>query len=402
MLGKRSRIPQETNELFKKHYVALPEEAIEGSLEREEDMDLDRFVRDGLAGVAISFDAIIGSTEVITHNTAITIAKRTGDDTHNAADDMFESIVEEKHRHVVEIRVPDNAKKSLNILFVNSSKGLAAKVKIIVGKRADLSLLEWYSSAGDNISFAGVIHSVEAGDGSNVEINALHNEGKSTISASYFNGSVGENAKLFSNGTYIGGSHVRVRNVFDADTDGSSIEANEIALGAGEQKFDLMSRISNIGKNTRAVLNSTAVMDDSATCFLKGYAKIYHGAKSAFSNIHQEGLLLSKDSKITALPDMSIDESDVKATHAASAGPLEEDKLFYMMSRGIKAKSAKELITAAFLTRVISKIRNPIAKELAMSMVSKKINDGSYGNLPEMQSVGVWDASGNSIVIKND
>ena len=383
-------ISQETSELFKKHYIALPDKEIEDSLGKGNDMDLNRFVDEGLRGTALNFDAVIGSTGIISNSSDIIAVRKASGEHSSAASDRFEEMIEERHDSVVEIKVPDHTEKSLNIMFVNSSKGLASKVKITVGAEAKLSILEWYTSINGDVSFSGIVHRVETGDGSDVEINALHSEGYATVSAYYFNDSIGKNSKLIANSVYIGGSHVRVRNAFDADARGSSIEVNEVALGVNAQKFDIMSKISNIGEGTKAILSSSAVMDGAATCFLKGYAKIHHGAKTAISNIHQEGLLLGKESKIVALPDMSIDESDVKASHAASAGPLDEDKMFYMMSRGIGAAGATGLITAAFLAKVVSRMRNPVARELAMSMVLEKIEDGSCERLPKIKSLDIW------------
>ncbi len=384
-------IPQETSELYKKHYVALPVETVDSSLEKENDLDLAKFARDRLADVKIAFDAIIGSTGAIVNNPAISVSKAEDRGTRGPPSDRFEETVAETATSEIVVRVANNSRKSLNLLFVNSSRGLAARVKIVAGNGAALSLLEWYSSAGDSPSFSGVVHRIEALDDSNIEINALHSEGRSTVSASYFSNNIGAGSSLMVNGVYVGGSHTRVRNAFDASSRGCTVEANEVVLGSEEQKFDLMSKISNIGTNTNAQLNSSAAMDGASYCYLKGYAKIYHGAKLAVSNIPQEGLLLSGSSKVIALPDMSIDESDVKAAHAASAGPLDEDKLFYMMSRGIDGSISKGLITEAFLTKVISRIRSPVARELAMSMVSKKIDDGGFGGLPEIRSMGVWD-----------
>ncbi len=386
-------IPQETSELFKKHYVTLPEEAVDESLNKGDDLNLAKLIEEKLANVEVKFDAVIGSTGVISNSTAVAVSKSGGRGMSGNTIDRFEEMVMEKAGPIITVNIPDGARKSLNLLFANSARGLAVRVIVIVGKGAKLSLLEWYTSYGDSPSFSGVVHRLEADENSDIEINALHSERKSTIVASYFSNSAGENAAIRVNSVYIGGSHDRVRNEFNADSHGSSIEANEIVFGSGEQKFDLMSKISNSGAHSRAVLNSGAAMDESSTCFLKGYAKINHGAKLATSNIHQEGLLLSRDSKILALPDMSIDESDVKATHSASAGPLDDDKLFYMMARGIDIKNSKELVTTAFLTKVVSKIRDPVAKELALSMVAKKISDGSFGGLPEIKSVGVWETA---------
>jgi len=83
---------------------------------------------------------------------------------------------------------------------------------------------------------------------------------------------------------------------------------------------------------------------------LKGVIKINKGAELVEAFLRQSILLIGENSMATAIPELEIESNEVKASHAASIGRVDEEQLFYLMSRGLNRDEAVKLIIEAFLT----------------------------------------------------
>ena len=112
---------------------------------------------------------------------------------------------------------------------------------------------------------------------------------------------------------------------------------------------------------------------DTSFCQLKGYARVLKGASGARSFVHERGILLDKGARVDGLPDMSVDESDVKATHSSATAPVDEETVFYLMSKGIPEVGVKKLIVSGFLSESISKMHNGGARNLAIELINHKL-----------------------------
>ncbi len=190
-----------------------------------------------------------------------------------------------------------------------------------------------------------------------MEINALHNENSNTVNLSFMRNRIGEDSHLKLNSVYSGAAHTRVRNVIEATGKGSNVDVNEIIFGASEQKFDISTYIVNKGAHTNASLESKAALMDKSFCIMKGFAKIEKGATKAKSYVHERGILLDKGAKVDGLPDMSVDENDVKATHSSATSPVDPESVFYLMSKGIDELGVRRLLVSGFFANSMAKVQ---------------------------------------------
>src|SRR5690606_5069122 len=129
-----------------------------------------------------------------------------------------------------------------------------------------------------------------------------------------------------------------------------------IAIGTGSQRMSLTSRAVHYGRATECTMLSRAVMKDEAAAIMSGITKIEHGASKANGQQSEKVLMLSPKARGDANPILLIDENDVQAGHAASAGRVNEEQLYYLMSRGISREEAEKLIIHGFLDPVVSEI----------------------------------------------
>jgi len=130
---------------------------------------------------------------------------------------------------------------------------------------------------------------------------------------------------------------------------GASAEDVEIIFGNNDQSFDVTSNLIHYGPNTRGRVLSKSVMKDKSKSLFKGMIKIDKNGKSAESFLAGHAILLDKGAKSDTIPGLEIETNEVRATHSASVAQIDENQIFYLMSRGLNNEEAKREIVSGFL-----------------------------------------------------
>ena len=126
---------------------------------------------------------------------------------------------------------------------------------------------------------------------------------------------------------------------------------------------------------------------------LKGNARVAKSARGSVSRVEQRGLLLDPASRAQLLPDMSVACGEVEsASHGASVAPIDDDELFYMMSRGVDAAKARQMFVSGFLSKGLSGVGSDTVKEVAISMMLNKFGSGRQSGSPKISARDVWAA----------
>jgi Fe-S cluster assembly scaffold protein SufB len=121
------------------------------------------------------------------------------------------------------------------------------------------------------------------------------------------------------------------------------IDAREV----GEYELNL--KMSHLVPDTFGRVMIKGVAENGARIRVKGLVKIEKGAQNTDSFLTMKILLLDKKSGATAEPELEILANKIKASHAASVGKIDEEQLFYLKSRGVNEKEAKEMIVKGFI-----------------------------------------------------
>ncbi|MBY9080411.1 Fe-S cluster assembly protein SufD [Paenibacillus sp. HN-1] len=154
---------------------------------------------------------------------------------------------------------------------------------------------------------------------------------------------------------------------------GSTSDAKVIAVGSGSQKLNYTTQAQHFGKSTPSDMITRAVMRESATSIINGITKIEKGATRADGQQTEKVLMLSPKARGDANPILLIDEDDVSAGHAASVGQVNQEQIYYLMSRGISRGEAEKLVIYGFLAPVVSQIPLEGLREQLQSLVERKL-----------------------------
>ena len=139
----------------------------------------------------------------------------------------------------------------------------------------------------------------------------------------------------------------------------ASVEIVGLVIAKGSDERSLETYITHAAPNTKSNVNVRAVLRGRSTFSFRGNVKIEKGAKGADAYLRSDALLFDEAKMGDDTPALEILEPDVKAGHAATIGKVDENMLFYLMSRGLSRKQAERLLVEGFMEPILDKIRNP-------------------------------------------
>ena len=149
----------------------------------------------------------------------------------------------------------------------------------------------------------------------------------------------------------------------------SSAFINGIHLLSKNKHHEIRTNTNHLYENTKSYQLIKSVIDDSSKSVYQG--KIYVDSKAQKTDGYQlsKALLLNEQAEFNAKPELEIYADDVKCSHGSASGSLDEDSIFYLMSRGLDQKTAKELLINGFLLDVVEKITDEEIKKLLKNMI---------------------------------
>ncbi len=137
-----------------------------------------------------------------------------------------------------------------------------------------------------------------------------------------------------------------------------------IAFANEGQETDTGAKVIHIGRNTASEIVSKSLSKNGGISTYRGLVDIKKSAKNATSKIDCDGLILDSRSVSNTIPDIRIATDDALVAHEASVGKINEDTLFYLMSRGILETEAKTMIVRGFVSPLLKELPLEYAAEM--------------------------------------
>jgi Fe-S cluster assembly protein SufD len=162
--------------------------------------------------------------------------------------------------------------------------------------------------------------------------------------------SVGRDASLQSFTAGLGGRYARVRT--DSDLVGQAGRTSLLAayLGTGRQIHDFRTLQDHHAPRTESQLLFEGAVADTARSVYSGLIRIRKGARGANAFQTNHNLVLSEGAHADSVPNLDIDENDVRCSHASTVGPIDEEQRYYLETRGIAPSVAERLIVLGFFS----------------------------------------------------
>lgn len=169
--------------------------------------------------------------------------------------------------------------------------------------------------------------------------------------------SVLDNSNIMHNIIDIGGS-IRISNIFGKTYKYANNIFNNIYIGLGNSTIDSYYYLDNIGNNSFNNLVVEGVLNDNSNKNFRGIIDLESGASSSRGIEGENCILLSDRCRSRSLPVLLCGEENVEGAHGVSTGKIDQDKLFYIMSRGYNRKEAEKLIVMSRFNNILNNISN--------------------------------------------
>jgi len=194
------------------------------------------------------------------------------------------------------------------------------------------------------------------GEGANLRYVALQNWGKHTFNFGHQRGRVGRNGRLDWVAGEMGTRLTKLFMTLDLDGDGSWGRLSGLYFPHGRQHIDLDTQQNHHALHTTSDLLFKGALRGHSRSVWQGMIVVDPGAQKTDGFQANRNLLLDRDARADSIPGLEIKADDVRCTHAATVGRVDETEVFYLMSRGIPRPEAIRLIVHGFFDPVMQRI----------------------------------------------
>ena len=188
--------------------------------------------------------------------------------------------------------------------------------------------------------------------------------------------SVGERARVEFVSADIGRGNYSADVEIDLAGDDSVADFEAVYFGDGNRHLDFNYVIRQRGKRTQATMNVRGALTAQCDKIFRGTLDFQRGAKGSTGRELEEVVILSPGTRNRSVPLMLAAEDDVDGHHAVSVGRLDEEKIFYLMSRGLDKSEAERLIVEAAFNPVVEKIPDESLRAELLENLQRRLADG--------------------------
>jgi Fe-S cluster assembly protein SufD len=201
-------------------------------------------------------------------------------------------------------------------------------------------------------------------------------------------GQVGSDGALRTFAVGLGGSYDRSRSDVQAAGTGAHCEVRSAYLGTADQVHDVRTLQDHLAPRTTSDLLCKGAVSGTSRSVYSGLIRVRHGAVRAEAFQANHNLVLSHEAHADSVPNLDIEENDVRCSHASTVGPVDEDQRYYLESRGVPPDRAKELIVRGFFDDVVDRspvpsfagrLRQEIVDRLAQAIGARSGKDPADG-----------------------
>ena len=235
-----------------------------------------------------------------------------------------------------------------------------AKVTVIEHFRSSDRFAEGRIRRGEQSpGFACGVNDLIAGPGAKVSYVCAQNWGDKVVALQMNSTTVDHDASAMSLNLHLGSRYSRFESLSRLIGEGGRSDLLAVSVANGTQEFDARTLQDHISPHTASDLLYKNALSDRARTTFGGLIRVEPHAH--FTDAYQKvrNLLLSDDSEANSMPGLEILADNVRCTHGATSGQVEEDQLFYLRSRGIPVPVAQRLIVTGFLDEVIQRLNQP-------------------------------------------
>jgi Fe-S cluster assembly protein SufD len=231
---------------------------------------------------------------------------------------------------------------------------------LVTDELAKVTVIEHFRSCNRTApGFACGVNDLIAGPGAKVTYVCAQNWGENVVALQMNSTTVDHDAAAMSLNLNLGSRYSRFESLSRLIGEGGRSDLLAVSVAKDQQEFDARTLQDHISPHTASDLLYKNALDDRARCTFGGLIRVEPHAH--FTDAYQKvrNLLLSDDAEANSMPGLEILADNVRCTHGATSGQIDEDELFYLRTRGIPVPVAQRLIVTGFLDEVVQRLDQP-------------------------------------------
>jgi len=280
------------------------------------------------------------------------------------------------------ISVPENSELKHPVYILNITDSRNGEVMynprhlIVMGENSKAQIIEIYYSLGEKSSFSNVVTEIYNAAGSDLRYYKIQNEGPDCYHVGTTQVKQEKNSRFFSVTVSWGGGVTR--NNLNSLMNGENIECIYKGLYylKGNQHLDNHTLADHATPNCHSNELYKGILDGNSDGVFNGKIMVRKDAQKTNAYQMNNNILLSNSASINSKPQLEIYADDVKCSHGATTGQLDDDQLFYLRARGIGAEESRKLLLYAFANEIVEEVNIEPLKMMLEKTLKEKLDWG--------------------------
>lgn len=280
--------------------------------------------------------------------------------------------------YVIQLGNNEVLDETIEVVFVSQTANAVSHVRnlIITAANTKCTVVERHIGEQGSVYLNNCVTEIIAGDNAHVDHYKIQQESNEAfhVGGVFINQARGSNTKNHN----IALSSLVTRNDINTNLlgEGAHMEMNGLVLGTGRQHIDNHTTVNHAVAHCTSDEYYKTVLDDKARSVFKGRIIVAQDAQLTVADQQNNNLLLSRYAEADTKPQLEIYADDVKCSHGATVGQLDETSLFYLKSRGIDDEAARGLLTFAFANEVVERIEVESVKQELTEIIAGELLSG--------------------------
>jgi len=244
---------------------------------------------------------------------------------------------------------------------------------LVTDELAKVTVIEHFRSVNEHArGFACGVNDLVAGPGAKVTYVCAQNWGDNAVALQMNTTTVDHDASAMSLNLHLGSRYSRFESLSRLIGEGGRSDLLAVSVAKDQQEFDARTLQDHISPHTASDLLYKNALDNRARSIFGGLIRVEPHAHFADAYQKVRNLLLSDDAEANSMPGLEILADNVRCTHGATSGQIDEDELFYLRTRGIPVPVAQRLIVTGFLDEVVQRLDHPAIAEHLQRLIEEK------------------------------
>ena len=270
--------------------------------------------------------------------------------------------------------------RPMQILYVSAGgtepEMIQARTLIVAGERSQGRVVETYASLRGTTYFTNAVSEIVAGEGAVLDHYKVQQEGLEAFHIASLHVSAQRGATFSSHSFSLGGKLVRNDANAVLDGEGAEVTLNGLYLADGERLIDNHTEIDHARAHCPSHEVYKGILGGKARAIFNGKIIVRPDAQKTNAKQTNRALLLSDNASINTKPQLEIFADDVKCTHGAAIGQLDEDAIFYLRARGLTYFEARDMLIHAFAGEILEHVKiEPLKRALEAELYAQLAKD---------------------------